>query len=337
MSATRYASKLVWSSTVLLGLAVILGVIQGETAERGREPAANEAAAAPVGKSGKDSGGKKREIKVQAGHWQYDNKRMLHILTPSDKVKQVTIREVGEDYQMVADRVEYDDRNDTANGSGNLHFTDVDTTIVGDLVVVNFDEKRAVLTGNVTLTSHGEETTDEDEEELPLKDRYRKKRTVVNCDQLDYWYKEKRAVATGNLRFKQGDRHGTAGTATYLEKDDILLLEGAVQVTNKKGEIAKAPQVTIDNKQDTMAADQGVEITFFVEEEEDEESGGKSSGKAKTESKKAGKAGGKTEAGKGSKGSTTSDKKEEPAPAPAAKESGKNNGAGGSEKPPLAE
>lgn len=279
-----YIAQILAGLVVVTTLVVASQALLGETSPPPRRPAA----AAPSADDAPASGGekrsadktepkKKRQIKVVAGHWQYDNKKMIHVLTPSETIKQVTIREVGEDYEMVADRIEYDDRNSIATGTGHLHFSNPDTTIVGDLLVVDFDQKKAVLTGNVKLTSHGKETEEKTDEELPLKEQYRKKKTVVTCDKLEYWYKEKRAVATGNLQFEQGDRHGTARTATYLEIDDVLLLEGDVQVTNKKGETAKAPQVVIDNKKDTMTADQGVEITFFVEEEE--QGGAKGSGK----------------------------------------------------------
>lgn len=304
MDKRRLSRWVVWLGAVVLALAVGPGALRGEVGKPERPdaeaPTTGDAKTGGKAKAkGKAAGDKtRREIQVDAGHWQYDNKRMLHVLTPSDKVKHVTIREIGEDYEMVADRVEYDDRNDTATGTENLTFSDPDTTIVGDLIVVNFDQKLATVTGDVKLTSHGEESEDEDDDDLPLKERYRKKKTVIDCDQIDYWYKEKRAEAHGNLRFRQGDRHGTAGKAVYFEKDDVLLLEGEVNVTNKKGETAKAPTVTIDNKEDTMVADQGVTITFFVDEEEEGESGegtGKSSGKAegKPEAKESDEGGGK--------------------------------------------
>ncbi|NCO42358.1 MAG: hypothetical protein COZ06_22415 [Armatimonadetes bacterium CG_4_10_14_3_um_filter_66_18] len=299
MNSWRKLPNAVWVLALLLSLAAGRGALRGESAPRGGENApATPAQPAAQGAKPKASAAEpaadkktKREIEVEAGHLHYDNKRMLSILTPSEKVKQVTITEVGEDYQMVADRVEYDERNDSAQGTGNLHFSDPDTTITGDLIVVDFNQKLATVTGNVKLTSHGEEAKPgkdkqgEKDEDLPLKERYRKKKTVMDCDQIDYWYKEKRAEAHGNLRFHQENRRGTAGKATYFEKDDRLFLEGAVSVTNEKGETAEAPQVTIDNKEDTLAADQGVKIRFFVEEEEETE--GKAKGKA------AGKAEGK--------------------------------------------
>jgi lipopolysaccharide assembly outer membrane protein LptD (OstA) len=303
MNSWRGLPNAVWVLALLLSLSAGRGALRGENVPRGDENAPGEPAQPAPEAGKKESKGAapdkktKREISIDAGHLHYDNKRMLSILTPGGKVKQVTITEVGEDYEMVADRVEYDERNDSAKGTGNLHFSDPDTTITGELIVVDFNQKLATVTGSVKLTSHGEEAKDgkdkkdEKDEDLPLKERYRKKKTVMDCDQLDYWYKEKRAEAQGSLRFHQGDRRGTAGKAIYFEKDDRLLLEGAVRVTNEKGETADAPQVTIDNKEDTMVADQGVKIRFFVEEEEEAEGKAKGKSAGKAEGKAKGKAG----------------------------------------------
>jgi len=177
------------------------------------------------------------------------------------------------DTTVIADKVDYRESTKTAQVSGNLKITDPQNTITGDTCTVNFQEKKAVLTGNVRMTARPKPKpkpeTAADDKPKSIKSEWTDE-AVVTCDKIDYYYKEKRAEATGNLKIVQKNRVVTADSGTYLGKEEIVKLVGNIQAKDEKEKHTfSAPKVTISLKDgdEWMEAEKATG-TFYIKEEE---------------------------------------------------------------------
>ncbi|MGD8240844.1 MAG: LptA/OstA family protein, partial [Armatimonadota bacterium] len=123
-----------------------------------------------------------------------------------------------EDVNLFADVVTMDQGKETAEATGNLRVVDPENVIVGDFLAADFDEGRITLTGNVRLVHEETEAEDEGDaadanegEDPPAQDGDEpdadggepKKKTVVICDRLHYYYDDKRAICVGNVVAQQ--------------------------------------------------------------------------------------------------------------------------------------
>ena len=69
----------------------------------------------------------------------------------------VTVRQDGEDFVLYADTLTYDRNLNQAVATGNLKLETTESTITGNALRANFDAKQIVITGKVTMNSHGKE------------------------------------------------------------------------------------------------------------------------------------------------------------------------------------
>lgn len=184
------------------------------------------------------------------------------------------------DTVFLADEVNYREKTKTARATGNLKIYDPQNTITGDVCIVNFEEKKGTLSGNVRMVAKPKPKQEKasDSKVKSLRSEW-KDEMVMTCSQIDYFYKEKRAVTGGGLKITQKDRVIAADSATYLGKDEIVHLAGNVQARDEKEKHTfSAPKVTISLKED----DEWIEAekasgTFYVKEEEEEKPGDKTS------------------------------------------------------------
>ena len=182
------------------------------------------------------------------------------------------------DTVVTADNVDYRESTRTAKASGNLKITDPQCTGTGDLCTVNFEKKSALLTGSVRLTAKPKpkprpeaEKPAADGKVKPLREEW-KDEVVVTCDKVEYFYKEKRAEASGNLKFVQKKRVLTADAATYLGREEIVKLSGSIQGHDEKQKHTfSAPKVTVSLKegQEWVEAEKATG-TFYVKDEEEQ-------------------------------------------------------------------
>lgn len=177
------------------------------------------------------------------------------------------------DTVLLADKVDYREKTKTAEATGNLKIYDEQNTITADLCIVNFEEKKGTLSGNVRMVAKPkskQEKTSESKVES-LRSEW-KDEMVITCKEIDYFYKEKRAVVAGGLKIIQKERVITADSATYLGKEEIVHLTGNVQGRDaKEKHTFSAPKVTVSLKED----DEWIEAekasgTFYIKEEEEE-------------------------------------------------------------------
>ena len=114
---------------------------------------------------------------------------------------------------------------------------------------------------------------DKSEKEKPFKE-YWQDRTEIRCPELEYSYREHRAVARGGITARQKDRTGRADEAVYTDRDELLVLSGNVEMKNERGETFRAKKITISVKEDWLEAEGAIGSRFLVDEEKEGEGKG---------------------------------------------------------------
>ena len=222
-----------------------------------------------------------------------DPERAMYLLEGNVHLRQ-------EEVDLFADVVRMDQGRETAEATGNLRVVDPENDMVGDLLMADFAEGRITLTGNVRLVHEKQEdeegkeesadeeaqqpppdapaagddeakatADDEHEEPKTLRD-YQKKRTILTCDRLHYYYDDKRAVCVGNVVAKQEDSTAYAHRAIYDEDVEIITLTGEVRIERKRGDIIRCEGAVINIDDDTIEAE-GVRDSVVVREKKKEE------------------------------------------------------------------
>ena len=161
------------------------------------------------------------------------------------------------------------------------HAWDPQNEITADVIRADLNLKRANADGNVCLTARPKDA----KTETGQRARSRvKEPVVVRCDTIQYFYKDKKGTATGNLRITQkdpkGDRTATGDRLAYDGNEDTISLEGNVHVTTTRGEGFKCKQVIFHVK-DGAEGFQVKGLTggvFYLQEDEEEETGDRRAG-----------------------------------------------------------
>lgn len=173
-----------------------------------------------------------------------------------------------------ASRVDYDKVKETAHAEGTPRITSAQNDLSGDTIDVDLKKKVAVIKGNVKIlakpTAAAATATDATAAvKQSLKDQVKDPVSIL-CDVVEYYYKEKRMVASGNLKIVQKDRTATAEKAVFTQSDELAILTGNVHVADVKGQTFDAPKVTISLKKgDDWVDAERVKATFKIREEED--------------------------------------------------------------------
>ncbi len=155
---------------------------------------------------------------------------------------------------------------------------DVETTVTGDKVMVDMNVKVAVIEGHVTVVRMPQPKESapaagapgaEPEQEKEREDAkaIKRKKATLTCDKLEYYYDEKRALGTGSVTVKQGERTAKADQVEFKEKEDLLTVTDNVVVTDEKGQRLECDKAVINTADDTVEA-WGIKMIGFVEEEE---------------------------------------------------------------------
>ncbi|MFN3422874.1 MAG: LptA/OstA family protein, partial [Armatimonadota bacterium] len=106
-----------------------------------------------------------------------------------------------------------------------------------------------------------------------LRERVRREGGKMVCDRAEYYYRERRVVATGNVKFEQEGRYsGKADKVTYLTRDEILTIEGNVVMRDlRKGHEVECPKIVINLQTDQVDISPPVSGRLIVREEEEEQ------------------------------------------------------------------
>ena len=190
-----------------------------------------------------------------------------------------------EDGTLYADRVQFDLKRKTATASGKVKFSNAENTVTADQVASDFGERRAIFHGKVELVNVRPQPKSEPpvEGEKPTERPMWSGRTVITCDELDYYYRQKKALATGHLKIVQlappseeassapprevADERTTEGkVATWDGKAETIVISGEVKVVTTKGENFQFQQATINLRDDTLEAQGPAKAHLLIED-----------------------------------------------------------------------
>jgi len=307
MKAWRLALCALLPASVALGLATWSALAQQEAT-----PTDQDAVTTPDENEGdeeKERDRAREPIEVvradQASVDQYDDRESATYLLEGN----VHLRQ--EEVELFADVVRLNQGEDTAEATGNLRVVDPENVIVGDLLMADFGEGRITLTGNVRLVH--EETEEQEKEEPPDEETSAsepepdepgdgtgasasaqkkgepetpgnepKKRTVVTCDRMHYYYDDKRAICIRNVVAKQEDDTVYAHRAIYDEEADILTLTGGVRIEREDGSVFRFKGAVVNLEEDTIQAE-GMTNSVLVREKKEQEAAAGAPGAEATE------------------------------------------------------
>lgn len=161
------------------------------------------------------------------------------------------------DTVLLSELVTYDRKAKTVASPGKISITDPECDITGDNGNADFNKKLGVIEGNVTLLIKPKTgTTPPDKDSIKAK---LTKPTTVTCPKIEYLYKDKVATLTGPVSFKQEKRSGSAKTAVWDGKKEVLTLTGDVKGSDEDGQTFAAPVVRLSVKKgdEWMEAENG--------------------------------------------------------------------------------
>ena len=161
------------------------------------------------------------------------------------------------DTVLLSELVTYDRKAKTVASPGKISITDPECDITGDNGNADFNKKLGVIKGNVTLLIKPKTgTTPPDKDSIKAK---LTKPTTVTCPKIEYLYKDKVATLTGPVSFKQEKRSGSAKTAVWDGKKEVLTLTGDVKGSDEDGQTFAAPVVRLSVKKgdEWMEAENG--------------------------------------------------------------------------------
>lgn len=199
----------------------------------------------------------------------------------------VVITEEGEDYTINAKRAIYDEDADKVEIPEGIKFEDPETIATAPKGEVDNKKKVAIFLGPVEVivkprkeeaakpeqgSGQPAEQKEEGEKREKLRERLRKEGGKMVCDRAEYYYRERRVVASGNVRFEQEGRYkGSAEKAIYLTREEILTLEGNVIVQDlRKGHQIECPKIVVNLRTDEVEISPPVRGRIIVREEEEE-------------------------------------------------------------------
>jgi lipopolysaccharide assembly outer membrane protein LptD (OstA) len=246
---------------VIPGFAV-LALVGGAAlyAQTPPRPNASPATASSVGSTG---GKKVSEVKASG-------KQLVGEETPQGTLLTATgnLTLTSEDMTLTTAKALWNDNTKVATSPGKVTITDPENTLTGNTGTAYYRTKDAKIRGNVVINTRPKPNTSAPEGSPRREFRAP---AVITCESVDYNWRSKVAVATGNLKVVQKDRTVTADKCVFEGKQDRVTLEGNVVYTKANGEQAKATKVVIiiTEGKEKFTANDIKEAIFKVEEDEE--------------------------------------------------------------------
>ncbi|MGC8835314.1 MAG: LptA/OstA family protein, partial [Armatimonadota bacterium] len=178
------------------------------------------------------------------------------------------------DTVIKAQEAYYNRTQGTASASGGITVADPETTITAEHLAVDLNARKAVLEGGVRIVykpKPKEPPSGRQEKQAGLREKIREE-AVITCARLEYYYRQKRAVATGSVKFMQGKRLLTADTCMFFQKQQVAVLVGSVSGEDEKGQTYTANALKLVLKEgDEYVEAERFRGVFKVEAREEEE------------------------------------------------------------------
>jgi lipopolysaccharide assembly outer membrane protein LptD (OstA) len=192
--------------------------------------------------------------------------------TPQGKIHRFEKNVVftSEDTRLTTDLATFSETTQIATSPGKMKIEDTNNSIVGDTGIAYYKTRDAKIRGNVTIVA---KPSPEDQTAPEGSSRRQfDAPAAVTCDNVDYNWHTRIAIATGHLTMKQKDRVVTADRAVVDGRQEQVTLDGNVVFTNSKGERATSPKVVIVYKKgdEKFTATGGVKGTFSIQDEDEQ-------------------------------------------------------------------
>jgi lipopolysaccharide assembly outer membrane protein LptD (OstA) len=195
---------------------------------------------ATTGASGGAASGKKKqsiEVKAEGGELEYQSTAQGDIYTATDRLKIVA-----PDMTLTTDKGVWNDTTKIATSPGKMQIQDPENTLTGNTGTAYYKTKDAKIRGNVVINARPKANSSPPEGSPR---REFNAPATITCESVDYNWRSKVAVATGNLKMVQKDRTVTADKGVFESKADRVTLEGNVVYVKTDGQRGKAKKVII--------------------------------------------------------------------------------------------
>jgi lipopolysaccharide assembly outer membrane protein LptD (OstA) len=169
---------------------------------------------------------------------------------------------------------QYNTKTNVAVAPGTVYIDDERNSLVGNKGTAFYEKREAVIQGAVKIIVRpkpGSASAPKGSVRREFKDP-----VTVFCDNVTYDWKNRIAVATGNLTLKQNTSDGIVRTATaqrliYYTREERLVLEGDVNAIDSKGQKLKGPVAVaiIREGAEEFNMERGASATILIEEEEE--------------------------------------------------------------------
>ncbi|MCS7191618.1 MAG: hypothetical protein NZ937_01365 [Armatimonadetes bacterium] len=203
----------------------------------------------------------------------------------------VVITEEGENYTITAKRAIYDEDTEKVEIPEGIKFEDPETIATAPKGEMDNRQKVAVFLGPVEViikpkkeaekpkaeeskNQSGKQPEEQkDKKQERLRERVRKEGGKMTCDRAEYYYRERKVIAIGNVKFEQEGRYsGKADKVTYLTREEILTIEGNVLMRDlERGHEVECPKIVINLQTDEVDISPPIKGRLIVREEEEEE------------------------------------------------------------------
>jgi lipopolysaccharide assembly outer membrane protein LptD (OstA) len=165
--------------------------------------------------------------------------------------------------------------------TGNPVFTDPESRVTSDKVVAYSSPRRAQFTGNVKMVNTPKPKKGTKDGSNDMKNELRNAPSTTTCNEMDYDYANKTALAKGNVVVVQKKRTLWADQAVYNQKAELITLSGNVRMENtgddelKKLSDADIVTVSLENDWIDVRPAAGKKAVMELEVSEDEKPAGK--------------------------------------------------------------
>ncbi|MBC8103338.1 MAG: hypothetical protein H7Z41_12235 [Cytophagales bacterium] len=169
---------------------------------------------------------------------------------------------------------QYNYNTNVAVAPGKIQIEDERNTLVGNSGTAFYQTRDAIIRGAVKIVVRpkaGSAAAPEGSVRREFKDP-----VMVFCDRVDYNWRTRIAVATGNLTLKQNTSDGITRTATakkliFYAREERLLLQGDVNAVDSKGQKLKGPEATaiIREGAEEFRMERGANAEILIEDEDE--------------------------------------------------------------------
>jgi lipopolysaccharide assembly outer membrane protein LptD (OstA) len=187
-----------------------------------------------------------------------------------------------EDGTLHCDRIAFNTKTKQGEATGSPTFVDPRHTVSGESLFIDFKARVAGFrrgvkvvrwpkkeqTGASSASAPPARSQEERKEGEKRLQEYEKEKAVITADEVQYFYREKRVVARGNVKAEQEKRTAWADQAIYTDSDELLVISGNVRLETAERESFRCNKATISLRDNWVEAEGAITSHFRISEEE---------------------------------------------------------------------